>query len=1068
MQFGRTPQVHASANRRATLRRWSTRTMAAIACLVAGQAASAQARGVITGRVTEVGSGQPVAAVSVTVQGTTNGTLTGEDGRFTLRQVAIGTAVVNYTRIGFEAGRQLVTVREGAPSTGDLQLKAAILSLQAFVTTVTGPTRKIELGTTTSQIAVADRIAELPVNSMGTLLSGRAAGVQVSTSGASGTGSRIRIRGQTSLTLNNDPIVFIDGVRVISNTAQGNSGPSRFDDLSPAEIENIEVIKGPSAATLYGTEAANGVINITTKKGKSGKTVWSVFTENGVITDPNKGTYPDQFYNWGTVVARNAAGAITNTTNNTRCALTQIASNICTKQDSLSRNNVLNNPITSPLTNGRRNAYGMQVSGGTDRVQFFLSGDMQGEVGVYKMPDSEIVRLRAARGVSELPDWQVRPNVLDRINLRANLSAQISSTANIQLSTGFVTSTQNLPPNEDNSTGLMVNAIAGNAARKDNRQIQTVNGKTDTIPLNGQFASPMGDILSVRNRQDVNRFINSLQGRWQATSWLSTRGTVGLDYTNILGISGNYVDEGPFGNQRIGNLGNNRTQTSQYTVDLGATATNTLFSGLQSKLSVGVQYIRNFSRSTSASGSNLPPGAVTLSGGSILSGSEGTSEVITLGTYVEEVLSIGDRLFLTAGIRFDDNSAFGSGFNGATYPKAAVSYAISDEAWFPKPAFLDNIRLRGAYGASGQAPGLNTANRFYGSTTFTLPAGSLATGVQLASLGNPLLKPEYSGEFEGGLDLGLFGGSTNFEVTYFSKTSRDALISRGLAPSIGFGSQTANIGSVKNAGVEFVLNQRVLDRRMVAFSVNVTGSSTRNKLVTLGEGVTPILTGNRSTQKNTTGYPLFGMWGRTYTINDRNGDGIVAAPSGTVGTANYDPGDLILNPGDTTVYLGNTYPKLEMAVSPTLELFDRKLRFNAQFDTRLGFQKLNNTLRHQCSTGSQSCRGANDPTAPLEVQAASVALNNYGTILTGFYRDMNFTRFRELSAAFQMPDRWARALRANRWNVVLTGRNLALWDGGYDGVDPETTVGNSDARGNEEYFSTPPLRTFTFRMNFTF
>ncbi|MGV3708233.1 MAG: SusC/RagA family TonB-linked outer membrane protein [Gemmatimonas sp.] len=1049
--------------------RWTRRIAAAVACIVGAQEASAQAVGVISGRVTDLASGQPVGAVNVTIVGSTNGALTGEDGRYIIRQVPAGSVTLNFARIGYESNRTTVTVSGTAPVVADVTLKTAVLSLQTFVTTVTGPTRKIELGTTTSQIAVAEKIRELPVNSMGTLLSGRAAGVQVASSGASGTGSRIRIRGQSSLTLANDPIIFIDGVRIISNTAQGNSGPSRFDDLSPSEIENIEVIKGPSAATLYGTDAANGVIAITTKKGKSGRTTWSVYTENGVIQDPNKGSYPNQYYNWGTVVTRNSAGAITNTQLNQQCRLTLIASNLCIKSDSVTSRNNLNDPLTTPLANGHRNAYGLQVSGGSDRVQFFVSGDLQGEVGIYRMPDMEVERLKRARGVSDLPDWQKRPNYLDRVNLRANLTAQLAQSFNVQVSSSFISSTQNLPPNEDNSTGLMVNAIAGNSARTDNRQIQTVNGVTDTIRLYGQFSSPMGDILSVRNRQDVNRFINSLQGRWQATSWLSARGTVGLDMTEILGLSGNFLDQGPFGTGRIGSLNNGRTLTTQTSLDFGATATNNITSGIQSKFSAGVQYVRNLSRNTSASGNTLPPGAVTLSGAANRSGSESTSEFVTMGTYLEEQLSFGDRLFLTGGIRFDDNSAFGAGFNGARYPKVSASYAISEEPWFPRPNFLDNVRLRSAYGASGNAPGLNAANRFYTSSNYTTTGGAIVTGIVLDQLGNSDLRPEYSGEYEGGFDLGLFDGATNFEVTYFSKLSKDALINRQISPSIGFATQTANIGSVKNAGVEFVLNQRVIDRQNFAFNFNVTGSSTRNKLVTLGEGVTPIFTGNRNTQRNTYGYPLFGMWGRTYTINDRNGDGIIQAPTVATATVPADPGDLILNPGDTTVYLGNTYPKLEMAVSPTLELFNRKLRINGQFDTRAGFKKLNNTLRHQCSTGSYSCRGINDPTAPLEEQAAAVALNNYpGTILTGFYRDMSFTRFRELSVAYQMPDRLARAVRASRWNIILTGRNLYLWSGGYDGVDPETTVGNSDARGGEEYFSTPPLRTFTFRMNFNF
>ena len=342
--------------------------------------------------------------------------------------------------------------------------------------------------------------------------------------------------------------------------------------------------------------------------------------------------------------------------------------------------------------------------------------------------------------------------------------------------------------------------------------------------------------------------------------------------------------------------------------------------------------------------------------------------------------------------------------------------------------------------------------------------GAIGTGVTLSALGNKDLRPEFSAEYEGGFDLGGFNGATNFELTYYSKSTKDALIARDIAPSIiGISSQTVNIGRTKTAGLEFVLNQRIIDGRMIAANLNITGSTTRNKLVTLGDGVSPIFTGNRTTQKNTTGYPLFGLWGRTYTINDRNGDGIVQAPSGVKGSPTYDAGDIIIS--DTAQFIAPTYPKLEMAISPSLELFNHKLRFNAQFDHKSGFKKLNNTLRHQCQGGG-SCRGLYDPTASLEQQAAAVAINSYGS-LTGFYKDGAFTRFRELSAAYQVPDRIARAVHATRLNLIVTGRNLAVWTK-YDGVDPEATVGNSDARGFEEYFSTPPLRTFTFRVNFTF
>jgi hypothetical protein len=228
----------------------------------------------------------------------------------------------------------------------------------------------------------------------------------------------------------------------------------------------------------------------------------------------------------------------------------------------------------------------------------------------------------------------------------------------------------------------------------------------------------------------------------------------------------------------------------------------------------------------------------------------------------------------------------------------------------------------------------------------------------------------------------------------------------------------------------------------------LTGSTLRNELVTLGEGVSPIPTGNRNTQLNTPGFPLFGLWGRPYTYNDANGDGILVASELTYGANSF---------------IGPTLPTREMAFTPTLELFGRKLRISGQLDSRWGMKKLNNTKRHQCQGGA-SCQGLYAG-APLEEQAMAVAAA--ASVFTGFYENGSFTRFRELSLSYQMPNGWAKALKAERWNLVLTGRNLGVWTP-FTGVDPETTVGNGDQRGNEEFFSTPPMRYFTFRMNFNF
>ena len=383
------------------------------------------------------------------------------------------------------------------------------------------------------------------------------------------------------------------------------------------------------------------------------------------------------------------------------------------------------------------------------------------------------------------------------------------------------------------------------------------------------------------------------------------------------------------------------------------------------------------------------------------------------------------------------------------YPKVGASWLVSEEGFFPQTDAISSLRFRATYGASGQIPGSTDALRFLSPFGTTISGTADQPGVSIGSLGNDVLKPEYSAEVEGGFDLNMFNGRSNFEVTYYNKNTTDALIERRIAPSIaGVTSRFENIGNVRNSGLELVYNQKVVDRQALGLDFVLTGSTNKNELVTLGEGVSPIPSGNRNTQLNSPGFPLYGLWGRPYTYSDANKDGVLVASEMTYGANQF---------------IGATYPMREVAFTPTIELLNRKLRISGQLDSKWGMRKLNNTKRHQCQAG-QSCQGLYAG-APLEEQAKAVAAA--ASIFTGFYEDGSFTRFRELAVSYSMPTKWAKALRAERWNVVLTGRNLGVWTP-FTGVDPETTVGNSDTRGNEEFFSTPPMRYITFRMNFNF
>lgn len=1047
MRWGRPSFLSKPTTRTATWRRWSVATLAALGLFTASSRAIAQGTsGTITGRVTDAASGNPLAGAAVRVGTTQLGSQTADDGRYTIRGVPAGTVQLQVNRIGYEAGKITVTVTAGGTATADVKLSQAAFSLSEVVVTVTGAQKKAEIANTVASVDIAAKAEETTANSLGQLLSGQAAGVQIVSAGAAGGGSRIRIRGQSSLSLGNDPVVYVDGVKVNSTATTGSAtGASRFDDLNPDEIENIDILKGPAAATLYGTEAANGVINITTKKGRAGKTRWSFFGETGQSKDPSYGNYRDLWVSF----RKNADGSLT------QCQLTQVASGALVggapcRIDSTYHGNVLNQPNLTPIVKGGIGKFGLQVSGGSDRNQYFVSGEYNKEMGPYKMPQAEITRLEKERG-APVPYTQIYPNADARTNLRTNLSTQLGSKADFNISMGYLARANRQPRNEDNSVGLMVDALGG-LARTDLK-----DGRG--IVLNGYRSYPMGDIFAQESASNVNRFTNAFNARYYPFSWLNTRANLGFDYVLNNAKSLIRFDQGPFGEtSRQGSISDTRTENSQYTVDLGATGTFNPRTNFSSKTSVGMQYYRTYSDRSGSSGLNYTPGATQVSAGATQSASSSTDLTITLGSYAEQVFSYADRVFLTGGLRYDGNSSFGKSFKGVFYPKIGLSWLLSDESFFPELSWMNSFRVRGTYGASGVQPSTTAAARYFTSTTATIN-GVDAPGVRIGSLGNAKLKPEYSGEFETGFDMSLFNSKSTVEFTYYNKKTKDALIARPLAPSLaGIATTFDNLGSIRNQGMEVTINNRLVDNNEFGFDLQLTGSTNKNRILSLGEGVTPVATGNRATQYNAPGYPLYGMWGKPVTFNDKNGDGLLA-----VNEVCQDVGGC--RAADTAIYIGPSFPTKEFAVNPRFEMLKRKLAISAQIDHKQGMNKFNNTLRHQ-SQGGLSAQGYWDPKATLQQQANTIAVNNYATY-TGMYENGMFTRLREVSVSYQLPDMIASRLRSSRATLVAAGRNLHVWTP-YTGVDPEATVGNGDERGNEEYFSTPPLRYFTVRLNLSF
>ncbi|HEU4453152.1 MAG TPA: TonB-dependent receptor plug domain-containing protein, partial [Longimicrobium sp.] len=258
----------------------------------------AQGGGTITGRVTGADNGQPIASATVTVEGSSLRAVTDAQGRYRIGGVPAGNYTVSASTLGRESARRTTTVATNQTVTLDFTLASRAIALEGIVASATGEQQRArEVGSSVAQIDVAEDVPLAATNDLAQVLQGRAAGVTVlQAGGTSGTGSRIRIRGSASVSLNNSPLLIIDGVRADNGNGGidvGGQTPNRLNDINPEDIENIEVLKGPAASALYGTAAANGVILVTTRKGRAGATRWSFYTEQGVIVEPNE--YPTNY-----------------------------------------------------------------------------------------------------------------------------------------------------------------------------------------------------------------------------------------------------------------------------------------------------------------------------------------------------------------------------------------------------------------------------------------------------------------------------------------------------------------------------------------------------------------------------------------------------------------------------------------------------------------------------------------------------------------------------------------------------------------------------------------------------
>jgi TonB-dependent SusC/RagA subfamily outer membrane receptor len=962
-------------------------------------------------------AGRALAGTEIKVVGTGVTTVSDGTGRFSLTFPIAAGYQVEARRMGYRTLRDSIE----ADAT-DIRLVMSVLPINLDEVVVTGTAAGAQaraIANPIGQINVREVLQVVPLSSVHELVGASVSGVSVaSPPGNVGTGSAIRIRGASSISLGSTPLVYVDGVRIDNDQNAGLSvgggtmrggAVSRLNDLNLEEIENVQVIKGPAAATLFGTEASAGVIQITTKKGRSGAPAWEVTVKQGATWLSNP-------------VSRWPAVYDLSTTPCTNCRL--LPGGI---REFAVLESEIQRGIGTPWVTGHDQSYAVGVRGGTNILGYYFSGQLDRDVGYV--------------------DW----NWQNKVSARANLDLTPSQQLSVNTNMGFVRSTTRFDAPGPFPAEIGSSIYWGTPRTADTRS-------------RGWNWTPPEAMATVEAKETLNRFIGSVTVRHSPSSWLTHRLTGGAD----LGSSNpsRLFPRSPtgsadyFGALNLGQMEAINREVAHANLDYGLTATVNLPGDLVGETSVGAQFYLKQTHEQGAIGNQFPvPGKGTVSSASVKTGFEDFVENKTLGLYVQEQFGWKNRRFVTAALRGDDNSAFGENFNFVVYPKFSATWVVHEEPfWTVAP--VSALKLRAAWGRAGRQPDVFAARRLYAPFTAT----GDQPGLTPDAVGNPDLKPEVGEEFELGFDAGVLNDRISAHFTYYNRKTKDAILQRPVAPSSGFsGTQFVNLGLLNNRGVEIEVDGRLVESPKVEWDLGFTLSTNHSKVVSLG-GLPPIVLFG---QRHEEGYPIgavfmykvlsaeFDAAGKI--VNDRC-EATPAQGGGTVPCSQAQP-----------VYWGPAVPTWEGGANMSLRLF-RNLSLFARVDYEGGYWKISGDLAasHLLFRNSKEVLERKDPV--LATMGEIVGDWLQGGMIKG-----GFAKLRDVSLTYTVPQSLAAKLGASQASISLAAHNLAtLWWAqretfGRKEIDPELSRQWTSAQDLNAYHQTasPPANTLTLTLRLT-
>ena len=752
--------------------------------------------GQITGQVVDAATQRSLGEVQVFIDGSGLGALTRADGRYLILNVPVGVHTVTAQRIGMETQTQQVTVAAGASISVDFSLSTQALGLDEIVVTGTaGQARRREVGTAVAQVNLAD--APEPITSVDQALAARAPGViSMRSSGMAGSGSQIRLRGNVSIAMSNQPLVYIDGVRTRSdgyalNHAVGQHvafGPKDvmgpMNDINPNDIERIEIVKGPAATALYGTEAAGGVIQIFTKRGSAGAATWQMQVDQGSIWvnefGPDNAPYM-RLNPW-----------LRGTRDETFDGSGEFTGNF----------------LTPVLNGGHQSRYSLSVRGGGNSMNYYLSGSIDDNQGLFETEGEE------------------------KYLLRGNVGFQPASNVDLQWTTSITQQNIDNAPSGSSPYSISHNGYKrapgdyNGDGQDDNRHATYVGSNNVDV---------ISRLLDYQIKSQVQRVVSGLTVNYAPMPRFTNRLTLGMDR-----IDSDMRNIRPFGyvNDPRGSVSDISWSAEQLTADYVGSFNQPIMDDLRASFSWGGQWVVSKESQLGASGRTLPgPGEHTVSSGASYTARETRQRVVTGGFFGQTLFDYQDKYFLTVALRIDGNSAFGEDFGLQPYPRATLSWVTSDEEFWPED--LGELKIRAAWGHAGRAPGAFDAVRTW------QPVPWLGqTAFDPLVVGNADLGPERTVEWETGFDGSFVDERLRLGFTYYNQETRDALVPVQLVPSTGFtstggfggsaGSQLRNVGILSNKGIEIDASGTVIQNQTLSWDVGLNIYTNKSEAVDLG------------------------------------------------------------------------------------------------------------------------------------------------------------------------------------------------------------------------------------------